>query len=164
VIDQTEAMTVIDVNTGRNTGDGTMEQTITQNNLEAAHEIVNQLRLRDVGVIVVIDFIYMMLKDNQNRVLTRFIECLSRDRTRHQVSEITSLGLVQMTRKRRGPGLAYQMDVVCKECHGTGFNQQHIFVLGTSDQDKLQNYESEKKILTPDKERAHVAATIAASS
>ncbi|MDR2538283.1 MAG: Rne/Rng family ribonuclease [Bifidobacteriaceae bacterium] len=163
IIDHTEAMTVIDVNTGRNTGGGTMENTITKNNLEAAQEIVNQLRLRDVGGIVVIDFIDMMLKSNQDKVLTRFIECLSRDRTRHQVSEITSLGLVQMTRKRRGPGLAYQMDVVCKECRGTGFLQENIFVLGTTDKDKQQRYETERKVIVPDKERAHVAATIAAS-
>jgi ribonuclease E len=161
VIDHTEAMTVIDVNTGRNTGHGSMEETIAQNNLEAAQEIVNQLRLRDVGGIVVIDFVDMMLSSNQNKVLTRFIECLSRDRTRHQVAELTSLGLVQLTRKRRGPGLAYQMDVICKECGGTGFLAPDVYVLGTKDPEKIHRYEENKKVLIPDQKRAKAAAKIA---
>ena len=106
VIDRTEAMTVIDVNTGRFTGaGGTLEETVTRNNLEAAEEIVRQLRLRDIGGMVVIDFVDMVLESNRDLVLRRLIECLGRDRTRHQVTEVTSLGLVQMTRKRVGQGL-----------------------------------------------------------
>ena len=105
VIDRTEAMTVIDVNTGKFTGSGgNLEQTVTKNNLEAAEEIVRQLRLRDIGGIVVIDFIDMVLESNRDLVLRRLTESLARDRTRHQVSEVTSLGLVQLTRKRLGTG------------------------------------------------------------
>ncbi|HEV8162949.1 MAG TPA: Rne/Rng family ribonuclease, partial [Actinomycetota bacterium] len=101
VIDTTEAMTVIDVNTGKFTGQGgNLEETVTRNNLEAAEEIVRQLRLRDVGGIIVIDFIDMVLESNRELVLRRLLECLARDRTKHQVAEVTSLGLVQMTRKR----------------------------------------------------------------
>ncbi len=104
VIDRTEAMTVVDVNTGKFTGQGgNLEETVTRNNLEAAEEIVRQLRLRDVGGIVVIDFIDMVLESNRELVLRRLLECLARDRTKHQVAEVTSLGLVQMTRKRVGP-------------------------------------------------------------
>ena len=107
VIDKTEAMTVIDVNTGKFVGSGgTLEETVTRNNLEAAEEIVRQLRLRDVGGIIVIDFIDMVLESNRDLVLRRLVECLGRDRTKHQVAEVTSLGLVQMTRKRVGQGLA----------------------------------------------------------
>ena len=107
VIDRTEAMTVIDVNTGKYTGaGGNLEETVTRNNLEAAEEIVRQLRLRDLGGIVVIDFIDMVLESNRELVLRRLTECLGRDRTKHQVTEITSLGLVQMTRKRIGAGPA----------------------------------------------------------
>ncbi len=107
VIDRTEAMTVIDVNTGKFVGSGgNLEETVTKNNLEAAEEIVRQLRLRDIGGIIVIDFIDMVLESNRDLVLRRVVECLSRDRTKHQVAEITSLGLVQMTRKRLGVGLA----------------------------------------------------------
>ena len=106
VIDKTEAMTVIDVNTGKFTGQGgNLEETVTRNNLEAAEEIVRQLRLRDIGGIVVIDFIDMVLESNRDLVLRRLLECLARDRTKHQVAEVTSLGLVQMTRKRVGAGL-----------------------------------------------------------
>ncbi|HJZ27811.1 MAG TPA: Rne/Rng family ribonuclease, partial [Streptosporangiaceae bacterium] len=106
VIDKTEAMTVIDVNTGKFTGQGgNLEETVTRNNLEAAEEIVRQLRLRDVGGIIVIDFIDMVLESNRELVLRRLLECLARDRTKHQVAEVTSLGLVQMTRKRVGAGL-----------------------------------------------------------
>src|SRR5207245_3505172 len=101
VIGRTEAMTVIDVNTGKFTGSGgNLEETVTRNNLEAAEEIVRQLRLRDVGGIIVIDFIDMVLEANRDLVVRRLLECLSRDRTKHQVAEVTSLGLVQMTRKR----------------------------------------------------------------
>ena len=106
VIDRTEAMTVVDVNTGKFTGSGgNLEETVTKNNLEAAEEIVRQLRLRDIGGIIVVDFIDMVLETNRDLVLRRLVECLGRDRTRHQVAEVTSLGLVQMTRKRIGTGL-----------------------------------------------------------
>ena len=106
VIDRTEAMTVVDVNTGKFVGSGgNLEQTVTRNNLEAAEEIVRQLRLRDIGGIIVIDFIDMVLESNRDLVLRRLTECLGRDRTKHQVAEVTSLGLVQMTRKRVGQGL-----------------------------------------------------------
>ena len=107
VIDRTEAMTVIDVNTGKFVGSGgNLEETVTKNNLEAAEEIVRQLRLRDIGGIIVVDFIDMVLESNRDLVLRRLVECLSRDRTKHQVAEVTSLGLVQMTRKKLGLGLS----------------------------------------------------------
>lgn len=122
VIDRTEAMTVIDVNTGKFVGSGgSLEETVTQNNLEAAEEIVRQLRLRDIGGIVVIDFIDMVLEANRDLVLRRLIECLGRDRTRHQVAEVTSLGLVQMTRKRVGQGLVEAFSTVCECCEGRGY-------------------------------------------
>ena len=122
VIDRTEAMTVVDVNTGKFTGaGGTLEETVTRNNLEAAEEIVRQLRLRDIGGIVVIDFIDMVLESNRDLVLRRLVECLGRDRTKHQVAEVTSLGLVQMTRKRVGQGLVEAFSETCEHCHGRGF-------------------------------------------
>ena len=115
-------MTVIDVNTGRFTGaGGTLEETVTRNNLEAAEEIVRQLRLRDIGGMVVIDFVDMVLESNRDLVLRRLIECLGRDRTRHQVTEVTSLGLVQMTRKRVGQGLVEAFSTPCEHCNGRGF-------------------------------------------
>jgi ribonuclease E len=121
VIDRTEAMTVVDVNTGKFTGSGgTLEQTVTKNNLEAAEEVVRQLRLRDVGGIVVIDFIDMVLESNRDLVLRRLTEALARDRTRHQVSEVTSLGLVQLTRKRLGAGLIEAFSTACSQCSGRG--------------------------------------------
>ncbi|HEY3736005.1 MAG TPA: Rne/Rng family ribonuclease [Jatrophihabitans sp.] len=121
VIDRTEAMTVIDVNTGKFVGSGgNLEQTVTRNNLEAAEEIVRQLRLRDVGGIVVIDFIDMVLESNRELVLRRLTECLGRDRTKHQVAEVTSLGLVQMTRKRVGEGLLEAFSEPCEHCRGRG--------------------------------------------
>ena len=121
VIDRTEAMTVIDVNTGKFTGQGgNLEETVTRNNLEAAEEIVRQLRLRDVGGIVVIDFIDMVLESNRELVLRRLLECLARDRTKHQVAEVTSLGLVQMTRKRVGAGLLEAFSQQCECCNGRG--------------------------------------------
>src|SRR5690606_24512767 len=121
VIDRTEAMTVIDVNTGKFTGSGgNLEQTVTRNNLEAAEEIVRQLRLRDIGGIVVIDFIDMVLESNRDLVLRRLTEALARDRTRHQVSEVTSLGLVQLTRKRLGTGLLEAFSTTCTHCNGRG--------------------------------------------
>ena len=122
IIDRTEAMTVIDVNTGRFTGaGGTLEETVTRNNLEAAEEIVRQLRLRDIGGMVVIDFVDMVLESNRDLVLRRLVECLGRDRTRHQVTEVTSLGLVQMTRKRVGQGLVEAFSTTCEHCKGRGF-------------------------------------------
>lgn len=122
VIDRTEAMTVIDVNTGRFTGSGgNLEATVTSNNLEAAEEIVRQLRLRDLGGIIVVDFIDMVLPSNRELLLRRLVECLGRDRTRHQVAEVTSLGLVQMTRKRIGTGLAEAFTEECEHCHGQGY-------------------------------------------
>lgn len=122
IIDRTEAMTVIDVNTGKYIGKGgTLEETVTRNNLEAAEEIVRQLRLRDIGGIVIVDFVDMVLESNRDLVLRRLTECLGRDRTRHQVTEITSLGLVQMTRKRVGEGLVEAFSTPCEVCEGRGF-------------------------------------------
>lgn len=122
VIDRTEALTVVDVNTGKFVGSGgTLEETVTRNNLEAAEEIVRQLRLRDIGGIIIIDFVDMVLESNRELVLKRLIECLGRDRTRHQVTEITSLGLVQMTRKRVGEGLVEAFSTTCETCDGRGF-------------------------------------------
>ena len=121
MIDRTEAMTVVDVNTGKFTGSGgNLEETVTKNNLEAAEEIVRQLRLRDIGGIIVIDFIDMVLESNRDLVLRRLIECLGRDRTKHQVAEVTSLGLVQMTRKRLGTGLLEVFSEPCEQCAGRG--------------------------------------------
>jgi len=123
IIDRTEAMTVIDVNTGKFTGtSGNLEATVTSNNLEAAEEIVRQLRLRDIGGIIVIDFIDMVLPANRELLLRRLVECLGRDRTRHQVAEVTSLGLVQMTRKKIGTGLAEAFTVACETCKGRGYH------------------------------------------
>ena len=121
VIDRTEAMTVVDVNTGKFIGQGgNLEQTVTKNNMEAAEEIVRQLRLRDIGGIIVIDFIDMVLESNRDQVIRRLIECLGRDRTKHQVAEVTSLGLVQMTRKRIGAGLLEVFSEPCDHCQGRG--------------------------------------------
>lgn len=121
VIDRTEAMIVVDVNTGKFTGQGgNLEETVTRNNLEAAEEIVRQLRLRDLGGIIVIDFIDMVLESNRDLVMRRLLECLGRDRTKHQVAEVTSLGLVQMTRKRVGQGLLESFSETCVHCNGRG--------------------------------------------
>ncbi len=121
VIDRTEAMTVVDVNTGKFTGSGgNLEETVTRNNLEAAEEIVRQLRLRDIGGIIVVDFIDMVLESNRDLVLRRLVECLGRDRTKHQVAEVTSLGLVQMTRKKIGTGLLEAFSEPCECCNGRG--------------------------------------------
>ncbi len=121
VIDRTEAMTVVDVNTGKFVGSGgNLEETVTKNNLEAAEEIVRQLRLRDIGGIIVIDFIDMVLESNRDLVVRRLLECLGRDRTKHQVAEVTSLGLVQMTRKRVGSGLVEVFSEPCEHCGGRG--------------------------------------------
>ncbi|WP_022899640.1 Rne/Rng family ribonuclease [Humibacter albus] len=126
VIDRTEAMTVIDVNTGKFVGSGgNLEETVTKNNLEAAEEIVRQLRLRDIGGIIVVDFIDMVLESNRDLVLRRLVECLSRDRTKHQVAEVTSLGLVQMTRKKLGLGLLETFSEPCEVCAGRGVVVHH---------------------------------------
>ncbi|HOY83583.1 MAG TPA: Rne/Rng family ribonuclease, partial [Rhodoglobus sp.] len=126
VIDRTEAMTVVDVNTGKFVGSGgNLEETVTKNNLEAAEEIVRQLRLRDIGGIIVVDFIDMVLESNRDLVLRRLVECLSRDRTKHQVAEVTSLGLVQMTRKKLGLGLLETFSETCEVCAGRGIIVHH---------------------------------------
>jgi ribonuclease E len=116
-------MIVIDVNTGKFIGKGgSLEETVTKNNLEAAEEIARQLRLRDLGGIIVIDFIDMVLESNREQVLRRLVECLGRDRTKHQVAEVTSLGLVQMTRKRVGQGLIEAFSTTCDSCAGRGIH------------------------------------------
>ncbi len=126
VIDRTEAMTVVDVNTGKFVGSGgNLEETVTKNNLEAAEEIVRQLRLRDIGGIIVVDFIDMVLESNRDLVLRRLVECLSRDRTKHQVAEVTSLGLIQMTRKKLGLGLLESFSESCEVCAGRGIIVHH---------------------------------------
>ena len=126
VIDRTEAMTVVDVNTGKFVGSGgNLEETVTKNNLESAEEIVRQLRLRDIGGIIVVDFIDMVLESNRDLVLRRLMECLSRDRTKHQVAEVTSLGLVQMTRKKLGLGLLESFSENCEVCAGRGIIIHH---------------------------------------
>jgi ribonuclease E len=126
IIDRTEAMTVVDVNTGKFVGSGgNLEETVTRNNLEAAEEIVRQLRLRDIGGIIVVDFIDMVLESNRDLVLRRLVECLSRDRTKHQVAEVTSLGLVQMTRKKLGLGLIESFSENCETCAGRGIVIHH---------------------------------------
>ena len=130
VIDRTEAMTVVDVNTGKFVGSGgNLEETVTKNNLEAADEIVRQLRLRDIGGIIVVDFIDMVLETNRDLVLRRMVECLSRDRTKHQVAEVTSLGLVQMTRKKLGLGLLESFSENCEACAGRGIIIHHDAVV-----------------------------------
>ena len=147
IIDRTEAMTVIDVNTGKFIGaGGTLEETVTRNNLEAAEEIVRQLRLRDIGGIVIIDFVDMVLESNRDLVLRRLVECLGRDRTRHQVTEITSLGLVQMTRKRVGEGLVEAFSSPCEACEGRGFIvHQHPVETSGSEQSSKGSKGSKKQ-------------------
>jgi ribonuclease E len=121
IIDKTEAMTVIDVNTGSFVGSGgNLEETVTKNNLEAAEEIVRQMRLRDIGGMIVVDFVDMVLQENRDLLLRRLNEFLAADRTRHKVSEVTSLGLVQMTRKRLGAGLVETYSTTCEACDGRG--------------------------------------------
>ena len=122
IIEHTEALTVIDVNTGKNVGTNNLEQTVFQNNLEAAQEVAHQLRLRDIGGIIVIDFIDMEIKDNRKKVVESFRHALARDKTRTQVFEISELGLVEMTRKRIGEGLLTSFAGQCPECHGRGVN------------------------------------------
>jgi ribonuclease E len=120
IIEHTEALTVIDVNTGKNVGKNNLEDTVFQNNLEAADEIARQLRLRDIGGIIVIDFIDMEIKDNRRKVVDSFRQALSRDKTRTQVFEISELGLVEMTRKRIGEGLLTEFAETCPDCEGRG--------------------------------------------
>jgi len=148
VIDRTEAMTVVDVNTGKFIGSGgNLEETVTKNNLEAAEEIVRQLRLRDIGGIIVVDFIDMVLESNRDLVLRRVMECLSRDRTKHQVAEVTSLGLVQMTRKKIGIGLLEAFSEPCEVCAGRGLIIHHEPVLKNKhieDDDRPQKQNNNK--------------------
>ncbi|MFC4334806.1 Rne/Rng family ribonuclease [Salininema proteolyticum] len=146
VIDKTEAMTVIDVNTGRFTGEGgNLEETVTRNNLEAAEEIVRQLRLRDIGGIIVIDFIDMVLESNRELVLRRLTESLGRDRTKHQVTEVTSLGLVQMTRKRVGQGLVEAFSETCDCCKGRGLTIHTDQILYPESQTSSSGKKKKKK-------------------
>ena len=125
IIEHTEALTVIDVNTGRNVGTSNLEATVFQNNLEAADEVAHQLRLRDIGGIIVIDFIDMEIKDNRRKVVEAFKTALSRDKTRTQVFDISELGLVEMTRKRIGEGLLTNFAGQCPECQGRGMLVNH---------------------------------------
>ena len=171
IIDRTEAMTVIDVNTGKFIGaGGTLEETVTRNNLEAAEEIVRQLRLRDIGGIVIIDFVDMVLESNRDLVLRRLVECLGRDRTRHQVTEITSLGLVQMTRKRVGEGLVEAFSTTCEACEGRGFIVHHhpVEIQGAAEEapKRLKKSQNRARVEdSPEHERAREAMTaIAAAS
>ena len=144
VIDRTEAMTVIDVNTGKFTGSGgNLEETVTRNNLEAAEEIVRQMRLRDLGGMIVVDFIDMVLPENQDLVLRRLKEALGRDRTRHQVSEVTSLGLVQMTRKRLGTGLVETFSTECECCNGRGIII-HQYPVDEAEEDQRSKHSGRK--------------------
>jgi ribonuclease E len=164
VIDRTEAMTVVDVNTGKFVGSGgNLEQTVTRNNLEAAEELVRQLRLRDIGGIVVIDFIDMVQEANQESVRRRLLECLSRDRTKNQVSEITSLGLVQMTRKKIGVGLLESFSEVCECCAGRGVvvSEEPKFRMPEPAAKKPKRGKSEvpeKKVVTPEQASAFKSA------
>lgn len=156
VIDRTEAMVVIDVNTGKFIGKGgNLEETVTKNNLEAAEEIARQLRLRDLGGIIVIDFIDMVLESNREQVLRRLVECLGRDRTKHQVAEVTSLGLVQMTRKRVGQGLIEAFSTTCESCGGRGIHV-HMEPVDKKKLDReiiptgeVENSESEPESVSP---------------
>lgn len=172
IIDRTEAMTVIDVNTGKYTGSGgTLEETVTRNNLESAEEIVRQLRLRDIGGIVVIDFVDMVLESNRDLVLRRLVECLGRDRTRHQVTEVTSLGLVQMTRKRVGEGLVEAFSTPCEHCEGRGFIVHTDPVENGANSDanlrsrnQKREARNEKRSQTNTKNRVSIAKVAAAAS
>lgn len=174
IIERTEAMTVVDVNTGKFVGSGgTLEETVTKNNLEAAEEIVRQLRLRDIGGIIVIDFVDMVLESNRDLVLRRLVECLGRDRTRHQVTEITALGLVQMTRKRVGEGLVEAFSTPCECCEGRGFIVHSEPVekdksgrqINTKKQSHPDNHKSDKNNEAeskPDPQREEVKAALSA--
>ena len=173
VIDRTEAMTVVDVNTGKFVGSGgNLEETVTKNNLEAAEEIVRQLRLRDIGGIIVVDFIDMVLESNRDLVSRRLIECLGRDRTKHQVAEVTSLGLVQMTRKKLGLGLLESFSEPCEVCSARGAIVHHEPIMrvrnsNDSKPDKKRKGHMEvANVVTPERssEINSVVAKIAAST
>ena len=120
IIEKTEAMWVIDVNTGRFVGKSNLEETVLKNNLEAAEEIARQLRLRDMGGIIVIDFVDMVVPANRDEVLKRFKRELARDKTKSRVMEISKLGLVQMTRKNVSQGLTETFTTMCDCCDGRG--------------------------------------------
>lgn len=173
VIDRTEAMTVVDVNTGKFVGSGgNLEETVTKNNLEAAEEIVRQLRLRDIGGIIVVDFIDMVLESNRDLVSRRLIECLSRDRTKHQVAEVTSLGLVQMTRKKLGLGLLEAFSEPCEACASRGVIVHHEPIMRSRSQNegrsekKRKGHIEQAQVVTPERaeEINSVVAKIAAST
>ena len=176
VIDRTEAMIVIDVNTGKFIGKGgNLEETVTKNNIEAAEEIARQLRLRDMGGIIVIDFIDMALESNRDQVLRRLVECLGRDRTKHQVAEVTSLGLVQMTRKRVGQGLIEAFSTTCESCGGRGIHihsepgkktaldkdMDQRYVPQSYDEDESSTLEESESPVTHVSEAVEVAAGVA---
>ncbi|GAB2690982.1 translation initiation factor IF-2 N-terminal domain-containing protein [Nocardia thraciensis] len=160
IIERTEAMTVIDVNTGKFTGAGgsNLEETVTRNNLEAAEEIVRQMRLRDIGGMIVVDFIDMVLESNRDLVLRRLTEALGRDRTRHQVSEVTSLGLVQMTRKKLGTGLVEAFSTVCEHCHGRGILVHNYPVETAPAEDSSGRREGRRRRKDKEKEKDKPAA------
>ena len=128
IIEHTEALTVIDVNTGKNVGTSNLEETVFHNNLEAAEEIAKQLRLRDIGGIIVIDFIDMEIRDNRAKVVEAFRNALARDKTRSQVFDISELGLVEMTRKRIGEGLLTEFSDQCPNCEGRGVIVDHALL------------------------------------
>ncbi|MFD3509897.1 translation initiation factor IF-2 N-terminal domain-containing protein [Nocardia sp. NPDC058666] len=160
VIDRTEAMTVVDVNTGKFTGSGSsnLEETVTKNNLEAAEEIVRQMRLRDIGGMIVVDFIDMVLESNRDLVLRRLTEALGRDRTRHQVSEVTSLGLVQMTRKKLGTGLVEAFSTTCEHCNGRGILVHSYPVDSGSGVEEPRTKDSARRRRGKDRDKPAVAA------
>ncbi len=173
VIDRTEAMTVVDVNTGKFVGSGgNLEETVTKNNLEAAEEIVRQLRLRDIGGIIVVDFIDMVLESNRDLVSRRLIECLGRDRTKHQVAEVTSLGLVQMTRKKLGLGLLESFSEPCEVCSARGAIVHHEPIMRVRNSNDSKPDKKRKghmvvaNVVTPERasEINSVVAKIAAST
>jgi ribonuclease E len=126
IIEGTEALTVIDVNTGKNVGKSSLEETVFRNNLEAAEEVANQLRLRDIGGIIVIDFVDMEIAKNRAAVVKTFRDALARDKTRTQVFDISELGLIEMTRKRIGEGLLESVSDLCPTCDGRG----HVLIDG----------------------------------
>ena len=128
IIEHTEALTVIDVNTGKNVGTSSLEETVFRNNLEAADEIARQLRLRDIGGIIVIDFIDMEIRENRDEVIAAFRDALARDKTRTQVFDISELGLVEMTRKRIGEGLLESFADTCPDCEGRGVLVDHDLI------------------------------------
>ena len=121
IIEHTEALTVVDVNTSKNVGKSNLENTVLENNLEAADEVARQLRLRDIGGIIVVDFVDMEASANRTQVVKRFKEALARDKTRTQVLDISALGLLEMTRKRNGGGLLESLSDICESCSGRGW-------------------------------------------